>query len=312
LILMHQGRSSAAVPLAESGLDLARSRGEPVLTARLLAVRGAIADAEGDLARATRDAAEALRLFRLVGNRLQMGHMLCNLGYTELLTGDLEAGRRHLVEALDTAREQGDRSSIAVVTFNLGLAEYMDGSPETAGALFAESLDLARRTGKRSYIAYALLGLALTGHGDAAPGGSHEAARLHGAARQILAELGRVLEPLEARLAEQDRERLRATMGAAQFEAEYAVDRALDLDQILTALRRTDKAAGSDQDVPVLTPRELDVLRLVAQGLSNPDIARRLVLSEHTVHRHLANILGKLGVSSRAAAAAWGVRAGLV
>jgi DNA-binding NarL/FixJ family response regulator len=63
---------------------------------------------------------------------------------------------------------------------------------------------------------------------------------------------------------------------------------------------------------PVLTPRELDVLKLVAQGLTNPDIARQLVLSEHTVHRHLANILRKLSLSSRAAAAAWGARTGLV
>jgi DNA-binding NarL/FixJ family response regulator len=61
-----------------------------------------------------------------------------------------------------------------------------------------------------------------------------------------------------------------------------------------------------------LPPDELDVLKLVAQGLSNAEIARRLVLSEHTVHRHLANILRKLGLSSRAAAAAWGVRTGLV
>jgi LuxR family transcriptional regulator, maltose regulon positive regulatory protein len=49
-----------------------------------------------------------------------------------------------------------------------------------------------------------------------------------------------------------------------------------------------------------LTPRELDVLTFVAQGLTNPDIARQLVLSEHTVHRHLANILRKLSLSSRA------------
>ena len=62
----------------------------------------------------------------------------------------------------------------------------------------------------------------------------------------------------------------------------------------------------------VLTPRERDVLKLVVQGQSNKDIAQRLVLSEHTVHRHLANILRKLDLSSRAAAAAWGVRAGLV
>jgi len=62
----------------------------------------------------------------------------------------------------------------------------------------------------------------------------------------------------------------------------------------------------------VLTPRERDVLKLVAQGQSNKDIAQRLVLSEHTVHRHLANILRKLDLSSRAAAAAWGARAGLV
>jgi DNA-binding NarL/FixJ family response regulator len=70
--------------------------------------------------------------------------------------------------------------------------------------------------------------------------------------------------------------------------------------------------ASSGRAASVLTPRELDVLKLVAQGLTNPDIARQLVLSEHTVHRHLANIFCKLSLSSRAAAAAWGVRTGLV
>jgi DNA-binding NarL/FixJ family response regulator len=53
-----------------------------------------------------------------------------------------------------------------------------------------------------------------------------------------------------------------------------------------------------------LTARELEVLNLLAGGLSNPLIAERLVVSEHTVHRHVANIYAKLGVSSRAAAVA--------
>jgi ATP/maltotriose-dependent transcriptional regulator MalT len=54
-----------------------------------------------------------------------------------------------------------------------------------------------------------------------------------------------------------------------------------------------------------LTRRELEVLSLVAQGLSNRQIAERLVVSEHTVHRHLSNIYARLGVSSRAAAVAF-------
>lgn len=61
-----------------------------------------------------------------------------------------------------------------------------------------------------------------------------------------------------------------------------------------------------------LTPRETEVMRLVAQGLSNQQIAASLVLSEHTVHRHVANILTKLGQGTRAAATAYAVTNGLV
>ncbi len=61
-----------------------------------------------------------------------------------------------------------------------------------------------------------------------------------------------------------------------------------------------------------LSRRETEVLNLVATGLSNREIAAALVLSEHTVHRHVANILRKLAQSSRSAAATQAVRAGLI
>ena len=117
-------------------------------------------------------------------------------------------------------------------------------------------------------------------------------------------DLARVLAALGRRdgATEQARRAHEALHGMqAQREAQRARALVSELAQVVP------RETGS-----VLTPRELDVLKLVAQGLSNPEIAQRLILSEHTVHRHLANILLKLNLSSRAAAAAWGVRTGLV
>ncbi len=314
-ILMRQGQPGAALPLIESGLDLAGRLGQPHLTARLLGARSYATYVAGDPEGTARDASEALRLFRQAGDRLLAGVLLGNLGSIELSVGDLDAARGHLAEALDIASALGNRDNIAHQTFNLGLAEYLSGSPGAAGALFAESFYLARRIGMKTLMAYALIGLAMSGRSRAGPGWS---ARLHGAADRALADLGETLEPLEARLAGLDRQRLRAAMGDEAFDAEYAAGRTLDLADVLAAVGPADAAAGqarvavSSEAASVLTPRERDVLRLVAQGLSNPDIARRLYLSEHTVHRHLANILRKLNLSSRAAAAAWGARAGIV
>jgi ATP/maltotriose-dependent transcriptional regulator MalT len=73
-------------------------------------------------------------------------------------------------------------------------------------------------------------------------------------------------------------------------------------------------ASGSEGDDPggELSPRELEVLALVAQGLGDAEIAERLVVSPHTVHRHVANIRAKLRLSSRAAAVAYAAREGLL
>ena len=160
-----------------------------------------------------------------------MGRILGNLANLELSAGDLDAARGHLTEALDIYRALNNRDGILYGTFDLGLAEYISGSPDAAQALFAEALDLARRMGIRRMIAYTLLGLALASHGEAGPGWS---ARLHGVADQALDDLGVSLDPLESQLADLDRQRLRAAMGAEAFEAEYAAGRALTSEEALS------------------------------------------------------------------------------
>jgi DNA-binding NarL/FixJ family response regulator len=69
---------------------------------------------------------------------------------------------------------------------------------------------------------------------------------------------------------------------------------------------------ANDPGLDRLTRRERGVLKLVSEGLSNHEIAKRLGLSEHTVHRHISNILTKLDVPSRAAAAAAAARSGAI
>ncbi|HYC15088.1 MAG TPA: LuxR C-terminal-related transcriptional regulator, partial [Stellaceae bacterium] len=85
----------------------------------------------------------------------------------------------------------------------------------------------------------------------------------------------------------------------------------------IDALRRASgqaaaKPAAGSPSFAGLSVRELEVLRLVAQGLSNSRIARKLNLSDHTVKRHVANILTKLDLPTRAAAAALAAREGLL
>ena len=90
-VLLRQGHQDAAVPLIDSGLGLAGRLGEPHLTGRLLSA-GVLRHLRcGDDAGAGREAAESLRLFRQAGDRLRVGHMLCDLGYLELSAGDVDA-----------------------------------------------------------------------------------------------------------------------------------------------------------------------------------------------------------------------------
>lgn len=78
------------------------------------------------------------------------------------------------------------------------------------------------------------------------------------------------------------------------------------MEQVATGPRREDPPASA------LTPRELEVLRLIASGMSNKEIARELGLNERTVKGHVSNILSKLGLADRTQAALYAVREGII
>jgi NarL family two-component system response regulator LiaR len=79
------------------------------------------------------------------------------------------------------------------------------------------------------------------------------------------------------------------------------------LQEVRTELQ-SESPAGLSQQVDPLTPREIEVLRLVAQGLSNEEIAEKLVVAERTVRTHVSNILGKLHLANRTQAALYALR----
>jgi DNA-binding NarL/FixJ family response regulator len=115
-------------------------------------------------------------------------------------------------------------------------------------------------------------------------------------------------------LGRHDRARREIEAALVAFQELGADGESTRAEAMLGKLRRapaTLPAEAVDTPLGDLSERELEVLGLVAEGLTNRDIAQRLVLSEHTVNRHVANILRKLGLNSRAAAASLAGRHGL-
>jgi len=126
-------------------------------------------------------------------------------------------------------------------------------------------------------------------------GGAFEEARTRLDLAAVLLRSGRVKDAQrEARAALKAAEELGASREAAAAR------------QLLG--RRFDRTGEEAKCLPGLSARETEVLRLIARGLSNSEIAGKLFLSEHTVKRHVANILAKLDLPSRAAAAAHAAR----
>jgi non-specific serine/threonine protein kinase len=108
---------------------------------------------------------------------------------------------------------------------------------------------------------------------------------------------------------ERELERARRALGAAAFEAAWTAGWTMSLDQAVEYALAAPEPEPTPAPAPSaegpLSAREREVAVLVAQGLTNRQIAEALVISERTADRHVANILTKLGVQNRAQVAAW-------
>jgi predicted ATPase/DNA-binding CsgD family transcriptional regulator len=247
--------------------------------------QGRIALAQADLVKARALTEQSVVLSRELGNRRSLAEALCLLGRVAVAQQDWASARACSEESL--AEAQSVHDAVQIVSSLEGLA----------GALAAERASLANVLW---------------------------AAQLWGAAEALRETLGVPLPPVERGTSEERVAAARRSIGKRIFSAYRAQGRTMTPEQALAAQgkaatpsqRSTEPALISTKSAVVnlvgLTAREVEVLRWVARGLTDAQVAEQLVISSRTVTSHLSSIYNKLGVSSRSAATRFAVEQQLV
>jgi DNA-binding CsgD family transcriptional regulator/tetratricopeptide (TPR) repeat protein len=236
-------------------------------------------------------------------------------GTTELLQarainamfeGDLETVRAASAEGVDLSREAGDLYQLEAMLRNLATAAMMSGDLAAANSSFVKALELARRVDNRLTQIY---GLAAAGWYAGSSGQARSAARLLGAAEALATQSGADISGPSVAYVTRAREAAVAALGAAAFDAEFTAGTQLSREDAVR-LAVGEAAVGDAVAVDVSTAgplarRELEVSKLIAEGLTNKQIGARLFISERTVASHVRNIMDKLGFNNRAQIAVW-------
>jgi ATP/maltotriose-dependent transcriptional regulator MalT len=223
-----------------------------------------------------------------------------------IFEGDLETVKAASLEGVRLSREAGDLYQLEAMLRNLGMVGMMSGDLHAASSHFREALQVARHVDNRLGQSY---GLGAAGWYAANTGQARAAAQLLGAAEAAGRQTGAdIMGPFVPVLAEA-KESAMGALGSSKFEAEFQAGARLSRAAALhLALGESDKADVATSDGAKGAPlgkRELEVARLVADGLSNKQIAARLFISDRTAATHVGNILNKLGLNSRAQVASW-------
>jgi predicted ATPase/DNA-binding NarL/FixJ family response regulator len=320
LVLAQRGDRDEAQVQMQTSIDLCRTLGESwvrsISTANLAL---SVMMPRGQLDLAAIHIEEADRLMRLVGDRLNLATSFNLRAEIDRVRGDTAAAEEHLREALAIAREMDDPYGAGHALRLLGVLAAEAGDVERAVPLLREAIaHLSRMCGADE------VGGCLDGLADVAiaVGDPATASRLLGAIDAALIAEGSTQSettPGEhaARVAA-----VIAALGEDGYRAAWEAGYALSLDEAIAealAWEPASREASPARRGPVaasgpassLTPRELEVLQLIAEGLSNQQIADRLYLSRRTASSHASSILGKLGLASRTQAVAFALRNGL-
>lgn len=325
--LAYALQASATVGPREADADgnvregLALSRAQNDLPGIALALHAAalLALQRSDWTAAREHLSAALDLYRAVGDDWYAAQVLNSLGDVARIQGEDVQAAALYGESLALFRSQGVDAAIPSVVQNLGHLALRAGDARRARALFRESLGMFRDQADRRGAAEALAGLA---GALAALKHPARAALLFGAAEALLRASGADMWPANRPDYERAVALARDQLSAPDFAAAWTSGRVQDPERaIVEALSDDPLPSGDDQVASesspparraLLTPREREVARLVARGLTNGQIAAELVITPGTAGLHVKNILGKLGFSTRAQIAAWAVARGLV
>jgi predicted ATPase/DNA-binding CsgD family transcriptional regulator len=304
---------SASQSYLEEDLALWRELEQPLFVGASLVMLALLANNQGDYARAARLADEALPIFA-AGNPTWLAAAQIERGRAEQGAGDFRQASHWFESSLLLGRESGDSYSIGLGLNSLALVALLSGESHAAAPRLAEALHVWRGIVRLEGLAHCLAEVAML----AAVSGQPAAARLWGAVAAAQQIAGHEFGLPESAVFTQAEANLRSQLGATRFEQEYAAGELLGLEEALAEAVAVVENAGKPSprvaEEPSrfgLTPREMDVLRLVVAGQTDREIAETLFISRRTAEWHVAAILGKLGVRSRAAAVAAAVRAGI-
>ena len=306
LVQRTRGDYPAAEKLFREALAVYEDLGDEGGVARALDRLAMSLVVAGEMDRARPIFERSLRLFRQLGDSHGVALGLYGLAATRPAGADV-AARSHAEESLDILRAVGDRRTYGKALWSAADINADLGEAETAAAQFEEALTLFVEFGDRWFGGIVLESAAFLA---AAIGDAERAVHLLAAADAIRKALQVPVwvgfrDRHESVLAE-----ARSALGEVRFAAAWDEGTRIPLGATVELVTPAHTDASTDA-TEGLTTREIEVLALVAEGLTDAEVAERLVVSIRTVHAHLRSIYRKIDVHSRSAATRYALDHGL-